>query len=158
MWLKRATIMLIACFAMIMAGQSVSAHAIDPAVDDQTVSEIEQKPVQVFDVAAGKVVKTIENDASFQKMAADWVGSISELAPQLSADENCGYVYRVPLTKPVTIKVNQISVTTADIFLFYCKDKPPLLLAFDENRKPFLFLVKADIKPFIQKVGIPALP
>ncbi|WP_337103419.1 hypothetical protein [Paenibacillus sp. YIM B09110] len=159
MWLKRATIMLIACFAMMMAGQSASAYVFDPAEsNNETLSEIEQKPVQVFDVAAGKVVKTIANDTGFQKMAADWVGSITDLAPQLSADESCGYVYRVPLTKPVTIKVKEISVTTADLFLFYCKDKPPLLLAFDENRKPFLFLVKADIKPFIQKVGIPALP
>ncbi|MDQ0058132.1 hypothetical protein [Paenibacillus harenae] len=158
MWLKRATIMLIACFAMILAGQSASAHATPTAKNNETLSEIGQKPVQVFDVAAGKVVKTIENDADFQKMAADWVSSISDLAPQLSADENCGYVYRVPLANQVTIKVKEISVTTDDIFLFYCKDKPPLLLAFDENRKPFLFLVKADIKPFIQKVGIPALP
>lgn len=114
------------------------------------------RPVQVFDVAAGKVVKTIPNDSTFQKMASEWTSSVTGLAPQVTTDQACSYVYRVPLAKPVTISSGHLSVTTSDLFLFYCKEQPPVLLAFDDQRKPYLFLFKADIAPFIKKVGLPA--
>lgn len=150
---KRIAAMLLACCSLLLYAQVAAAH---PALSSPS-SEVGLKPVQVFDVAAGKVIKTIPNDADYQAFAASWVGSITGLAPQLTSDESCSYVYRVPLEKAVSIKVNDITVASDDLFLFYCKDKPPLLLVFDEKRRPFLFLFKADIKPFIQKVGVPAL-
>ena len=152
MFPKRIAAMLLACFSLFLFAQMAAARPAHTAPS----SEVGLKPVQVFDVAAGKVVKTIPNDAGYQAFAASWVGSITGLAPQLTSDESCSYVYRVPLEKAVTIKSGDVKVTSDDLFLFYCKDKPPLLLVFDEKRRPFLFLFKADIKPFIQKVGIPA--
>jgi hypothetical protein len=149
---KRIAAMLVACCSIFLFAQIVSAHQALSAPSPETGL----KPVQVFDVAAGKVTKTIPNDAKYQAMAASWVGSITGLAPQITNDSSCSYVYRVPLEKAVTIKSNDVSVSSDDLFLFYCKDKPPLLLVFDEKRRPFLFLFKADIKPFIEKVGIPA--
>lgn len=150
---KRIAAMLLACCSLFLYAQVAAAH---PALSTPS-SEVGLKPVQVFDVAAGKVIKTIPNDADYQAFAASWVKSITGLAPQLTSDESCSYVYRVPLEKAVSIKVNDITVASDDLFLFYCKDKPPLLLVFDEKRRPFLYLFKADIKPFIQKVGVPAL-
>jgi hypothetical protein len=41
--------------------------------------------------------------------------------------------------------------------LFYCQDNPPLMLVFDDARKPYLLLFDKDIKPFIRKVGVPEL-
>ncbi|OMF33803.1 hypothetical protein BK133_13510 [Paenibacillus sp. FSL H8-0548] len=149
---KKFAAVLLACCSILLITQVAAAH---PAHNSPT-TEVGLKPVQVFDVAAGKVVKTIPNDAQFQTLAASWVGSITGLAPQVTNDESCSYVYRVPLEKAVTIKSNDISVVSDDLFLFNCKDKPPLLLVFDEKRRPYLFLFKADIKPFIKKVGIPA--
>ncbi|KRE54436.1 hypothetical protein [Paenibacillus sp. Soil522] len=150
---KQIAAMLLACCSLFLYAQVAAAH---PALSTPS-SEAGLKPVQVFDVAAGKVIKTIPNDADYQAFAASWVKSITGLAPQLTSDESCSYVYRVPLEKAVSIKVNEITVASDDLFLFYCKDKPPLLLVFDEKRRPYLFLFKADIKPFIQKVGVPAL-
>lgn len=150
---KRIAAMLLACCSLFLYAQVAAAHPT-PSTPS---SEAGLKPVQVFDVAAGKVIKTIPNDADYQALAASWVKSITGLAPQLTSDESCSYVYRVPLGKAVSIKVNEIKVASDDLFLFYCKDKPPLLLVFDEKRRPYLFLFKADIKPFIQKVGVPAL-
>ncbi|WP_054024542.1 hypothetical protein [Bacillus sp. FJAT-28004] len=149
---KRIAAMLVACCSIFLFAQIASAHQALSAPSPETGL----KPVQVFDVAAGKVTKTIPNDAKYQAMAASWVDSITGLAPQITNDSSCSYVYRVPLEKAVTIKSNDVSVSSDDLFLFYCKDKPPLLLVFDEKRRPFLFLFKADIKPFIEKVGIPA--
>ncbi|MGM0880411.1 MAG: hypothetical protein ACQEXQ_05145 [Bacillota bacterium] len=151
---KRLTALLIACCSLFLFTQAAGAAA--HPVQSAPASETQLKPVQVFDVAAGKVVKTIPNDAQFQSFAASWIGSITGLAPQITSDESCSYVYRVPLAKPATVKTDEIAVISDDLFLFYCKDKPPLLLVFDEKRRPFLFLFKADITPFIQKVGLPA--
>lgn len=113
-------------------------------------------PVQVFDVKAGKVVLTVPNDKQFQEYASSWIGSISGLAPQLTNDESCSYVYRIPLEKPTTIAMNGLNFATDEVFLFHCDGKPPLLLVFDDKRRPFLLLFTADIKPFVQKIGLPA--
>jgi hypothetical protein len=150
---KRIAAMLLACCSLFLFAQIAAAHPAHVAPS----SEVGLKPVQVFDVAAGKVIKTIPNDAAYQSFAASWIGSITGLAPQMTSDETCSYVYRVPLEKAVTIKTGDVKVSSDDLFLFYCKDKPPLLLVFDEKRRPYLFLFKADIKPFIQKVGVPAI-
>lgn len=152
---KRYLATLIMCCSLFLFAHAVHANPADSNANNP-VPETGLKPVQVFDVSVGKIVKTIPNDKQFQSMAASWIGSIKGLAPQLTNDESCSYVYRVPLMKTVTIKSKDISVTSDDLFLFYCKEKPPLLLVFDEKRRPYLFLFKADINPFIKKVGLPA--
>ncbi|XEC92684.1 hypothetical protein AB6A23_14890 [Paenibacillus tarimensis] len=114
------------------------------------------KPVQVFDIQAGKVVKTLDNDKQYQAFAGAWLKSVSGLAPQLQPEEKCGYVYRIPLAKPAVVKYQNLQLQIEDVFMFYCPDKQPVLLVFDMNRRPFLFQFKADIKPFLKKVGIPS--
>lgn len=143
---KRLAAMLLAlCMLFVFSSTS---HA-------QTALEEPFKPVQVFDVKAGKVIKSVPNDKEFQQLANSWLSSITNLAPQLKNDESCSYVYRIPLEKPVTIAIAGNRIAAQDVFLFHCADKPPLLLVFDEQRKPYLFQFKADIKPFINKIGIP---
>ncbi|MFX3633432.1 MAG: hypothetical protein ACE3L7_24085 [Candidatus Pristimantibacillus sp.] len=144
---KRLAVML---FAICML------FAYNPISYAETAMEEPFKPVQVFDVKAGKVIKSVPNDKEFQEQANSWLGSITNLAPQLKNDESCSYVYRIPLEKPVTIAITGNRIAAQDVFLFNCADKPPLLLVFDEQRKPYLFQFKADIKPFIKKIGIPA--
>ncbi|MBH5317901.1 hypothetical protein I6N90_08805 [Paenibacillus sp. GSMTC-2017] len=126
-----------------------------PSSEDSQSNTNTPGPVQVFDISAGKVVKTIPNDKKFQKMATKWTKSVSGLSPQATTDHGCTYVYRIPLSKPAKINTGEISVTTNNLFLFYCKDKSPFLLVFDELNKPFLFLFKENIDPFIKKVGLP---
>ncbi|ACT01125.1 hypothetical protein [Paenibacillus sp. JDR-2] len=144
---RLAALLLALCFMLTFT----SASAFAAAPEDQPF-----KPVQVFDVKAGKVVLTTPNDKEYQEFANKWISSITGLAPQLTNDDSCNYVYRVPLEKPVTISVNGTKLLADDVFLFYCDGKPPLLLVFDEQRRPYLLLFKEDIKPFIKKIGIPA--
>lgn len=145
---------LLAAYLLLTIFQGSVANAAQPEPSPNQPL----KPVQVFDVAAGKVVKTIPNDSEFQQFAQTWLDSITGLAPQVTSDKSCSYVFRVPLSKAATIKVNEISVVSDDLFLFYCKDKPPILLVFDEKRRPYLFLFKADITPFLKKAGLTASP
>ncbi|REK77917.1 hypothetical protein DX130_09415 [Paenibacillus paeoniae] len=152
-------LLLMALGALMMFGYAVpfaSAAFSESASLSADNPDAALRPVQVFDVAAGRVVSTLPNDKKFQKMADSWIDSITGVAPQMTAGQNCSYVYRVPLAKPATVASGEIKLTTSDIFLFHCKDEPPMLLVFDEQRKPYLFLFKADIDPFIKKVGLPA--
>jgi len=113
-------------------------------------------PVQVFDVKAEKVVKSVDNDRQYQKFARSWLKSVTGFAPQLKSDDSCLYVYRVPLNKPVKVKVSQTELVVREVFLFNCANKPPLLLVFDDQRRPYLLLFSADIAPFVKKIGIPS--
>ncbi|GBG11978.1 hypothetical protein PAT3040_06837 [Paenibacillus agaridevorans] len=140
----------------LAAPQSVQPEPRKAAAPDEA-GETGLKPVQAFDVAQGKVVRSVPNDKSFQKMSKKWLKSVTGLAPQMTADNSCTFVYRIPLAKPAVVKADAISITTNDVFLFYCENNPPLLLVFDGERKPYLLLFKEDIKPFIRKVGIPVL-
>ncbi|GGF89194.1 hypothetical protein [Paenibacillus abyssi] len=121
-----------------------------------SAAESTLKPVQVFDVAQGKVVKSFDNDAEFQGFAESWLKSVTGLAPQLKPDDKCGYVYRIPLTKPAMIKTGNLSLHVEDVFLFYCAGKPPILLVFDTEKRPYLLNFKADLQPFLNKVGYSA--
>ena len=163
MMYKRLTVIVTAMLSLVLMGLPVFAaptiaapeQALLESANPSTSSEPSLRPVQLFDVAAGKVVKNIPNDDEFQKIVASWTKSITGLAPQITSDANCSHVFRVPLAKPANIKWNEINVNFSDVFLFYCKDKEPFLLVFDEQRKPYLFLFKEDIKPFLTKVGFP---
>ncbi|WP_274650531.1 hypothetical protein [Paenibacillus humicola] len=124
------------------------------ALQRQTGGE-EMRPVQVFDVEAGKVVKSVPNSEQYQGFAREWLGSVTGLAPQLSPGDKCGFVYRIPLTLPYTVRTGELTVRTSDVFLFYCPGKPKLLLIFDEERKPYLLQFKADIEPFVKTIGLP---
>ncbi|MFD0713635.1 hypothetical protein [Paenibacillus sp. GCM10027626] len=112
------------------------------------------RPVQVFDVTAGKVVKTVENNVKFQRIAGEWLRSVSGPAPQTKIGDKCGYVFRLPLATPSEVKVGDHTVTAADLFMFYCPQKPQLLLVFDQNRKPYLLQFTADIKPFLKTMNL----
>ncbi|QAY66114.1 hypothetical protein [Paenibacillus protaetiae] len=148
MLLKRfLALLMLLCF-LLPFSHTAAANAAAPAT---------MRPVQVFDVKAEKVVKSVPNDQQFQHFVTEWMNSVTRFAPQLQVDDSCSYVYRIPLEKPITAQLNDITIHSEDVFLFYCEDKPPMLLVFDDKRRPYLLLFKADIKPFIRKVGIPEL-
>ena len=109
----------------------------------------------MFDVEAGKVVHTAPNDDEYQDMAKRWLLSVTGFSPKVSPDEKCGYVYRVPLAEPYTVRVGSASVTAQDVFLFYCERTDPILLVFDPNNKPYMLAFKADLAPFLKKIAAP---
>ncbi|ALS27824.1 hypothetical protein IJ21_24280 [Paenibacillus sp. 32O-W] len=116
------------------------------------------KPIQMFDTAAGRVVRSFDNDAQIQEMAHGWLRSAYALSPRIKADKECPFVFRVPLDKPAAVHVKGTSLTTHDVFLFYCRDAEHTLLVFDEQRRPYVLLFKADITPFLQKTGLAGQP
>ena len=152
MHLKRIAALLLTLCSVLLFATNASAFAESAPAPAQPV-----KPVQVFDVKAGKVIQTLPNEQAYQDFAKSWIGSVTGLSPQLTNDDSCSYVYRIPLVKAATVSVNGMQLASDEVFLFYCEGKPPLLLVFDEQRRPYLLLFKEDIKPFIKKIGVPAI-
>ncbi|MHA7963451.1 hypothetical protein ACX93W_04840 [Paenibacillus sp. CAU 1782] len=112
-------------------------------------------PIQVFDVEMGKIIKTVPNDTSFQQMAMGWTKTLTGLAPQLSPGQGYSYVVRIPLAGPAPIHSGSIHFNADNLFLFIAKGKPPLLLAFDNERKPYLFLFRSSIDDFVKRIALP---
>lgn len=139
---------------MLLLATMLNPSAAHAAADAK--AKTPSHPVQVFDVKAEKVVKSVDNDRQYQKYARSWLKSVTGFAPQLKSDDSCLYVYRVPLNKPAKVKVAQTDLVVREVFLFNCMNKPPLLLVFDEQRHPYLLLFSADIAPFVKKIGIPS--
>jgi hypothetical protein len=145
----KSKIVVLLAMVLLLALPNAAAAAYQP--DEQA----QQMPVQVFDVVAGKVVKTVANTKQYQDYAKTWLQSVTGFSPQLQPEEKCGYVYRIPLAEPYTIQTGGMTIQTSDVFLFYCPDKPKVLLVFDENRRPYLLQFTADIAPFLKTIGIP---
>ncbi|GFN30712.1 hypothetical protein [Paenibacillus xylaniclasticus] len=148
--LARVTAAFVLLLLIVTAANPAYANAADAKAKSP------HHPVQVFDVKAERVVKSVNNDKQYQKFARSWLKSITGLAPQLQADEQCQYVYRVPLQKQAKVKLAHTELVVKEVFLFKCDGKPPLLLVFDEQRRPYLLLFSADIQPFIARIGIPS--
>ncbi|HIW33796.1 MAG TPA: hypothetical protein IAA29_13525 [Candidatus Paenibacillus intestinavium] len=111
--------------------------------------------VQVFDVKKGEVVQTTANNEYFQKNAHQWLSGITGLAPEISPDLKAKYIVRVPVQPIATLQVGTTKLNVGEIFLFYYDDKEPMLLIFDEAKKPYIFHIHNDVKPFIQYLSIP---
>jgi hypothetical protein len=116
------------------------------------------RPVQIFDVKAGKVVHSVANDEEFQRMAREWLQSVTSLSPKLQPGEECSYVYRVPLAEPGVVRIGGTSITVRDIFLFHCEREKPMLLVFDSGNRPYLLNFDADLRPFFRKIAAPGAP
>jgi len=145
---KVTTLLMLLFLTFSMIGTDVFATPVQAATSQTNPS----RPVQIFDVHAGKVVKSIPNDAQFQAMAKNLLSSVTGLAPQISPDNKCSYVYRIPLTEPYSITAGGLSFKTNDIFIFHCVNTDPIILSFNEQRKPFMLLFKADLAPLLTKL------
>ena len=122
------------------------------AAPNQATSPNPSRPVQIFDVKAGKVIKSIPNDEKFQELTRGYLKSVTGLAPQMAPDKNCSYVYRIPLNEPNNIKVGEFSIQTTDVFIFHCANSKPVILCFNEQRKPFMLEFQSDLTPLLIKL------
>lgn len=109
-------------------------------------------PIQQYELKSDKIVKVVPNNDTYQDMALSWLNSATNLSTQLSLDDKCGSIYKVPLKKEVVKEFKGLTFVVSDIFLIYCPDKEPLLLVFNKERKPFLLLFSKDVKPFVHLI------
>jgi hypothetical protein len=146
---------------MLLAALLALALSLTPSASAGAAGRTEQfpaRPVQVFDVKAGKVIHTVENDEEFQEMARGWLRSVTGLSPRIGPGEECGFVYRVPLAEPGVVRIGGTAITVRDVFLFHCERDKPVLLVFDPSNRPYLLNFDADLRPFLRKIAAPGSP
>ncbi len=112
-----------------------------------------ERSVQIFDVAAGQVVRTLDNSAEFQAVARQWLHDVQGMSPNFTPDDSCGYVFRIPLKDVHKVKLEKASFEVQEVFLFYCRGREPEMLAFDLKNKPYLLRVNTDLRPFLALAG-----
>ncbi|MCG7406672.1 type IV secretion system protein VirB6 [Paenibacillus sp. ACRRX] len=115
-------------------------------------------PIQVFDMEQERIVKSVSNEAKYQKSAQQWLQSVTGLSPQITIGKRPGYIVRIPLEKPFTVHLANQQIDTSDVFLIYSPPKQPLLLIFSADRKPYMLEIKADVKPFMEELLTPSQP
>lgn len=122
---------------------------------EQTANQNNQ--VQVFDVAKSRVVLSVANSPQFQAEAKKWLADITSLAPEVQPNMKATYIVRVPIEPVQELNVGHIKLKVKEIFLFYYRDtnEEPLLLVFDEEKRPFFFHIHEDVAPFIKQLSIP---
>jgi len=137
------------CFTLIALGMGMFAPSSYAAI---TAQPNELQPIQQFELKSEKIVKVVPNNDAFQKEALSWLNTATGLSTQLSLDDKCGSIYKVPLKKEITKEFKGLTFVVSEIFLIYCPTKDPLILVFNKERKPFLLTFSADVKPFIAMV------
>ncbi|OPA72874.1 hypothetical protein BVG16_31655 [Paenibacillus selenitireducens] len=145
--LSKSLILMMLMFVLTL-GTSMNLASAATTPDPNT----ELAPIQQYELKSDKIVKVVPNNDAFQKEALSWLNSATNLSTQLSLDDKCGSIYKVPLKKEVTKEFKGLTFVVSDIFLIYCPEKEPLLLVFNKERKPFLLLFSSDVKPFIKMI------
>lgn len=130
---------------------SIPAHFMEEQNKQQN------NQIQVFDVKKGRVVLSVANNEEFQAEAKKWLSDITSLAPEVQPDMGATYIIRVPLLPHQTVNVGNVNLTAKEVFLFYYSETndEPLLLVFDENKKPYFFHIHEDVTPFLKKLELP---
>lgn len=110
--------------------------------------------VQVFDVKEGHVIKSVDSSSKIQKQVKRILKNVYEFAPEVQPDMKAKYIIRIPVKSGTTVKLNDASIAIQELFIFYYVDKEPLLLVFDENKKPFLFHTSYSIEPLLKLIQV----
>ncbi|MGK9249922.1 hypothetical protein [Paenibacillus humicus] len=150
-----ASIVLLAVMAFFGGTALAAAPASSPEASKPLppLSSGGARPVQIFDVAAGQVVRTLANSAEFQAVARQWLHDVQGMSPNFTPDDRCGYVFRIPLKEVRKVQLEKAGFEVQEVFLFYCRGKEPEMLAFDLKNKPYLLRVNTDVRPFLALAG-----
>jgi hypothetical protein len=108
---------------------------------------------EVFDIAKGEVVRTIENSSSLQDLVKGWLSSAGELAGSLNIEPSDGIAIKVPLTPPYPLQKEWIMGTVTEVVLFIGRSpkyEPTLLILTRENRMAAVRLKEHNLEKFLK--------
>jgi hypothetical protein len=145
---------IILCVLLTGSAVIVPEAAAAPAPAASPALPAKLQPVQIFDVSAGKVVRTLDNSPQFQAIARQWLSDVQGMSPNFMPDDRCGYVFRIPLESKQLVQMERLTLNIQEVFLFYCRGREPELLAFDKRNKPYLLRVNTDLGPFLTLAGL----
>lgn len=116
------------------------------------------KKIEVFDVKAGKVIKSLEFNQEVQDEVLQNIANISGLFVKVNALPVDGYIVRIQFDAPANINntwVNSSNIyNVSDAFIIFPEKESPYILLFDEQKRPFFFCFEGKydvLKAYINK-------
>lgn len=106
--------------------------------------------LQVFHPERGKVIGVVDVTEEIHQQAELWLKSVNGRSPEVSIDAKCGYVFKIPLLREVALRHSAFQGTVSELFLFYCPDRPPRMLVFSIDNKPYLLTFTHSVEPFLR--------
>lgn len=150
-------------FSLILAAAAIFVSSPQALADQQT-EQLERPvtvetlagPVQIFDVALGKVVATLPNTKEMQDQAKTWIGSITGLSPSIKAEPRDGLVIRIPLQQAEPVQSGISGDKVQELFLFASSThpRPFQMLMFTQKGQPLFVLTEAELTPFLHKFDL----
>jgi hypothetical protein len=136
---KRRGAMFLLAVALLVSSAPQSAKAAEGA--------------EVFDIAKGEVVRTIENSSSLQDLVKGWLSSAGELAGSLNIEPGDGIAIKVPMTPPYPLQKEWIMGTVTEVVLFIGRSpkyEPTLLVLTRENQMAAVRLKEQNLEKFLK--------
>jgi hypothetical protein len=99
----------------------------------------ELKPVEIFDVSQGIVIKKSQSSEKIQKTAYDYLMNISSLYVKVKALPDKGHIIKIPFEEPKLIQNKWINGNVSEVFVILPEQQKPYLLVLDESRRPFFY-------------------
>jgi hypothetical protein len=128
----------------------LAAESLERASESPRPAEMR---MQVFSAAEEKVIGVVEVDEAVQREAELWLRSISGKAPEVKIDADCGYIFKIPLLKSVSVQTKPFTGTVRQVLLFYCPDMTPKLLLFSDNHQPHFVTFSHPLQPFLEQMN-----
>lgn len=104
--------------------------------------------VEIFDIEAGSVIRSLENSAVFRKEACKYLDSIKGMYGSVKVFPKAGYIVKIPLEPPVKTSgklPETAGIEYADkIYVIFPLQSKPYLLLLDGQSRPYCFKFGAD--------------
>ncbi|CAM3458388.1 hypothetical protein [Marinicrinis lubricantis] len=142
------------CGAFGFTTSHAFAEPSPPYASDKPNTNVDIRPVEVFDVTKGKVVKKIPYTPEIQKETISILKSIDGLVTSLKIDPKKGIALRIPVDPAVQLNHSFFKDQVSDAFIFLARAEKPYMLLFTRDNKPVLVHFKHDVQPLVNLLQI----
>ncbi len=118
----------------------------------------ETKMIEIFDVGLERVAKKIIMDDEYRKSAEEFIGSITGMYVKVKALPTTGFIVRLPLEPPVSVKNKWFSGEVDEVFVLFPENEKPYLLLLNERNQPLFFNFESNTDNFLTRLDYTPQP
>ncbi|MEF3306469.1 hypothetical protein [Paenibacillus sp. GYB003] len=133
--------------------QPAAARDAWPARPSAEAAAVTASFVQLFDVAQGRVIRSVPNSMSFRRLGESWIASIRSAWGGFRLDPESGYVLKVPFEPVVRVSNNWYRGEVRELFIMWDPKAPhdTRMMLTGAGGSPRMFIIKADAGSFVER-------
>lgn len=108
----------------------------------------EGRPIEVFDVIKGDVIRRINSTPSLQNEAENSLKGITGMYTKVKAFPEKGYIIKVPLDPAMEVNNQWLRSKVNDVFIIFPHQESPYLMVLDSKKRPLFFNFNASVSEF----------